>query len=185
MSCQRLCPLYKSCQTAKENRPLFAALGQGVALILFFRLPRNRGGRRATRRMTQVTLDRPGSAWLPGGPGSPGPGREASRPAPCGAPTRHLGLYAFDRGRTGPGRSARRGCPSTARGRGCVLHRSQVPLPLPARKTPHENAPGRVDRDGGNITTPKVKSSTFFTFGVLLDGEYARLKRRSPEWSQT
>src|SRR5262245_43290874 len=77
---------------SKENRPLFAALGQGVALIPLFRLPRNRGGWRATRRMTQVTLDRSGSAWLPDEPGSPGPGREASRPAPCGAPTRHLGL---------------------------------------------------------------------------------------------
>jgi len=42
--------------------------------------------------MIQVTLDRPESAWLPGGPGTPGPGREASRPAPCGAPTRHLCL---------------------------------------------------------------------------------------------
>jgi len=29
----------------------------------------------------QDRLDRPESAWLPGGPGSPGPGREASRPA--------------------------------------------------------------------------------------------------------
>src|SRR5205823_6130054 len=57
--------------------------------------------------------------------------RETSRPAPCGAPTRHLGLYAFDRGRTGPAPSDRRGCPSTARGRGCVSHRSQVPLPFP------------------------------------------------------
>ena len=74
-------------------------------------------------------------------------GRETSRPAPYGAPTRHLGLCAFDRGRTGPARSGRRGCPSTARGRGCVLHRSQVPLPLPTFKTPHECAPRRVDRD--------------------------------------
>jgi hypothetical protein len=114
---------------SKENRPLFAALGQGVALILFFRLPRNRGGRRATRRMTQVALDRSGSAWLPDGPGSPGPGREASRPAPCGAPTRHLGLYAFDRGRTGPAPSGRRGCPSTARGR-------KLRLPSPAGAAP-------------------------------------------------
>src|SRR5262245_53218013 len=81
-----------NCQTAKENRPLFATLGQGVALIPLFRLPRNRGGRRATRRMTQVALDRSGSASFPDEPGSPGPGREASRPAPCGAPTRHLGL---------------------------------------------------------------------------------------------
>jgi len=74
-------------------------------------------------------------------------GREASRPAPCGAPTRHLGLYAFDRGRTGPALSGRRGCPSTARGRGCVSHRSQVPLPFPACRTPPEGAPRRVDRD--------------------------------------
>src|SRR4029450_11398753 len=83
---------------SKENRPLFAALGQGVALIALLRLPRNRGGRRATRRMAWISPDRSGSAWLPDEPGSPGPGREASRPAPCGAPTRHLGLYAFDRG---------------------------------------------------------------------------------------
>src|SRR5262245_881587 len=133
--------------------------------------PRNRGGWRATRRMAWITPDRPGSALLQGEPGSPGPGREASRPAPCGAPTRHLGLYAFDRGRTGPAPSGRRGCPSTARGRGCVLHRSQVPLPVPARKTPHENAPGRVDRDGGNITTLKVKSSIIFTVEIILYGE--------------
>src|SRR5215831_2626428 len=98
-------------------------------------------------------------------------GREASRPAPCGAPTRHLGLYAFDRGRTGPAPSGRRGCPSTARGRGCVLHRSQVPLPLPTFKTPHECAPRRVDRDGLRIVTLQVKSSIIFTGGVFLYGE--------------
>src|SRR5215510_4393298 len=38
-----------NCKEPKENRPLFAALGQGVALILFFRLPRKRGGRRADK----------------------------------------------------------------------------------------------------------------------------------------
>src|SRR5262245_22727509 len=145
---------------SKENRPLFAALGQGGALIPLFRLPRHRGGWRATRRMAWISPDRPKSAWLPDEPGSPGPGREASRPAPCGAPTRHLGLYAFDRGRTGPAPSGRRGCPSTARGRGCVLHRPQVPLPFPARKTPHENAPRRVDRDSSSIITLRVKSSS-------------------------
>src|SRR5262245_50290521 len=131
--------------------------------------PRNRGGRRATRRMAWITPDRPGSALLQGEPGSPGPGREASRPAPCGAPTRHLGLSAFDRGRTGPGRSARRGCPSTARGRSCCLHRPQ--LPFPAVKTPPEGAPRRVDRDRPNIITLKVKSSIIFTLGVCLYGE--------------
>jgi len=83
----------------------------------FLPSPRHRGGWRATRRMAWITPDRPESAWLPDEPGSPGSGREASRPAPCGAPTRHLGLYAFDRGRTGPAPSGRRGCPSTARGR--------------------------------------------------------------------
>src|SRR4029450_12632524 len=144
----------------KKIGPCLRLWARGSPSFLFFRLPRNRGGRRATRRMTQVALDRSGSAWLPDGPGSPGPGRETSRPAPCGAPTRHLGLYAFDRGRTGPAPSGRRGCPSTARGRGCVLHRSQVPLPVPAVKTPPEGAPRRVDRDGRNITTLKVKSST-------------------------
>jgi hypothetical protein len=78
---------------------------------------------------------------FPGEPGSPGPGREASRPAPCGAPTRHLGLYAFDRGRTGPGPSARRGCPSTARGRRLRLPparrcRSRSPLARRLMRTP-------------------------------------------------
>src|SRR5215831_6294955 len=119
----------------------------------------NRGGWRATRRMTQVTLDRPRSAWLPGGPGAPGSGREASRPAPCVAPTRHLGLYAFDRGRTGPAPSGRRGCPRTARGRRLRTLRSQVPLPFPAFKTPPEGAPRRVDRDMSRLAkiSPDVK----------------------------
>src|SRR5206468_3031142 len=31
---------------------------------------------------------------------------------------------------------------------GCVSHRSQVPLPFPAFRTPPEGAPRRVDRDG-------------------------------------
>src|SRR5438093_5984866 len=92
----------------------------------------------------------------------------AMHPAPCGAPTRHLGLYAFDRGRTGPAPSDRRGCPSTARGRGCVSHRSQVPLPFPAFRTPPEGAPRRVDRDRLSIVTLKVKSSIIFTVGELL-----------------
>src|SRR5262245_9667349 len=54
--CQRPCPPYRSVRDiessvrdiessvrdieSKENRPLFAALGQGVALIPLFRLPR-------------------------------------------------------------------------------------------------------------------------------------------------
>src|SRR5262245_9523734 len=158
-------------QSKRKSAPVCGSGPGGRPHSCLFASPKTKGVGAPTRRMTQVTLDRSGSAWLPDEPGSPGPGREASRPAPCGAPTRQLGLYAFDRGRTGPGRSARRGCPSTARGRGCVLHRSQVPLPVPARKTPHENAPGRVDRDGRNITMLKVKSSIIFTAGVFLYGE--------------
>src|SRR5262245_40510721 len=95
---------------AKENRPLFAALGQRVARIPVFSLPPQARG--STRRQGAVPgLLRAGVRI------TPDDGREASRPAPCGAPTRHLGLYAFDRGRTGPAPSGRRGCPSTARGR--------------------------------------------------------------------
>src|SRR5215510_9475447 len=41
----------------------------------------------------------------------------------------------------------------------------------PPTKTPPEDAPRRVDRDGRNITTLKVKSSTIFTAGVILYGE--------------
>src|SRR5207245_6657578 len=95
------CGASMSCVQAKENRPLFISLGQGGALIPLFRLPRNRGGWRATRRMAWITPDRPGSASLSGEPVSPGSGREASRPAPCGGPTRHLGLLACALGATG------------------------------------------------------------------------------------
>ena len=144
----------------KEIGPCLRLWARGTPAFLSFRFPQTEGVGAPTRRMAWISPDRPGSAWLQGGPGSPGPGREASRPAPCGAPTRHLGLYAFDRGRTGPGHSARRGCPSTARGRGCVLHRSQVPLPFPAVKTPPEGAPRRVDRDMSHLAkiSPVVKS---------------------------
>src|SRR5215467_7574771 len=53
ISCQRLCPPYKTvhCVESKEIRPLFAALGQGVALIPLFRLPRDRGGWRADKAL--------------------------------------------------------------------------------------------------------------------------------------
>src|SRR5262245_56719581 len=95
--------------------------------------------------------------------------RHAPRPT-----ARQRGILAFmPLTVVGPGRvhSARRGCPSTARGRGCVLHRSQVPLPLPAYKTPPEGAPRRVDRDGRSLVTLQVKSRIIFTDGVLLNGE--------------
>src|SRR5262245_1393154 len=155
----------------RKPSPVHMLWARGSPAFLSFASPSGEGVGAPTRRMVWISPDRPRSALLLGGPGTPGPGRETSRPAPCGAPTRHLGLYAFDRGRTGPGRSARRGCPSTARGRGCVLHRSQVPLPFPAVKTPPEGAPRRVDRDRLNIITLKVKSSIIFTLGVCLYGE--------------
>jgi len=70
--------------------------------------------------VTQVALDRPESAWLPGGPGSPGPGRETSRPAPCGAPTRHLRLTPHQRSDQTGAVCPCRFVPSVARGPGCV-----------------------------------------------------------------
>ena len=144
--------LERNSEESKEDRPLFICFGPGGRPHSSLPSPSKRGGRRADR------------AHCPDYSGrvvriAPDDGRETSRPAPCGAPTRHLGLYAFDRGRTGPTPSGRRGCPSTARGRGCVSHRSQVPLPFPACKTPPEGAPRRVDRDGFNIDMLLVKSS--------------------------
>ena len=146
--CQRACCDEISCKESKKYRPLFRLWARGSpSFSLFFRPLKARGSAR-----------RQGAAWI--APGWNGSGREASRPAPCGAPTRHLGLYAFDRGRTGPAPSGRRGCPSTARGRGCVSHRSQVPLPFPANRTPPEGAPRRVDRDMSRVAkiSPYVKS---------------------------
>src|SRR5262245_50273813 len=45
--------------------------------------------------------------------------------------------------------------------------RSRSPLARRLMRTP----PGGMDRDGGNITTLKVKSSIIFTIGILLYGE--------------
>jgi hypothetical protein len=99
-----------ACKEAKQNRPLFAALGQGVARIPL--LPSPSKSRGMARRQGAV----PGLLRA-GCPACAGRWVHNGAPAPCGAPTRHLGLYAFDRGRTGPAPSGRRGCPSTARGR--------------------------------------------------------------------
>jgi hypothetical protein len=115
----------------KNVGPCLLLWARGSPSFLSFASPSGEGVGAPTRRMIQVRLDRSGSAWLPGGPGSPGPGRETSRPAPCGAPTRHLGLCAFDRGRTGPARSGRRGCPSTARGRRLRLPTLAGAAPVP------------------------------------------------------
>src|SRR5262245_51085305 len=156
---------------SKENRPLFRLWARGSPSFLSSVSLDQARGRRATRRMAWISPDRPESAWLPGGPGTPGPGREASRPAPCGAPTRHLCLCAFDRGRTGPAPSGRRGCPSTARGRWLRPPSPAGAAPAPRQQDASGRRPRRVDRDGGNIVTLKVKSSIIFTIGVFLYGE--------------
>jgi hypothetical protein len=118
-----------------------------------FRLPRKRGGRRADKAHCPDCSGR-----CPDYSGRMGVKRHAPRLA-----ARQRGILAFmPLTVVGPGRvhSARRGCPSTARGRGCVLHRSQVPLPFPAFKTPPEGAPRRVDRDMSPLAkiSPYVKS---------------------------
>src|SRR4029450_14007637 len=116
-----------------------------------------RGGWRATRRMIQVALDRRGSAWLQGEPGTPGSGREASRPAPCGAPTRHLGFWPLTV--VGPGRLLVAGEAARVRprGEGCGPFaprcRSRSPPTRRLRK-----APPYLDRDGRSIITLRVKS---------------------------
>src|SRR5262245_11501201 len=92
-----------------EIVPCLRLWARGSPAFLSFRFPSGEGVGAPTRRIARIT---PGGVRI-----TPDDGRETSRPAPCGAPTRHLGLYAFDRGRTGPAPSDRRGCPSTARGR--------------------------------------------------------------------
>src|SRR5262245_36126130 len=165
--CHRLCPPYGAVHyvKSKENRPLFRLWARGSPLRPLFRLPRKSRGmaRRqgAVPGLLRARCPDYSGRWV-----------HLRAPAPCGAPTRHLGLYAFDRGRTGPAPSGRRGCPSTARGqrlRESFARRCRSRSP--PYRTPPVDAPRRVKRDGRNITTLKVKSSTIFTVGVLLDGE--------------
>src|SRR5262249_40972412 len=94
-SCQTARCIEVICREAKENRPLFAASGQRAALIPVFSLPLKARGS-ARRQGALPGLLRAGVRI------APDDGRETSRPAPCGAQTRHLGFYAFDRGRPGP-----------------------------------------------------------------------------------
>src|SRR5262245_12545325 len=132
----------RNCIESKENRPLFAALGQGVARIPVFSLPPQGEG-----------LARRQGAWpglLQTGPrvrGSrAGPDRRAlgvKRHAPRLA-ARQRGIFAFvPLTVVGPGRLLVAGEAARARpgDDGCVLRRPQVPLPLPANKTPPEGAP--------------------------------------------
>jgi hypothetical protein len=129
------------------------ALGQGIALISSLPSPSLRGDGAPTKR------------W-PGSPGRrwhglrPGLGVKASRPAPCGAPTRHFRLTPHSA--IGPHQdlSVPGGLlPRPPVGQACVVARPQVPLPFPTLKTPHENA---LDDGSGcgqlRVNSPIVKS---------------------------
>ena len=148
----------------RKSAPV-SALGQGIALISLFRLPRNRGGWRADRaqcpdysgRVVRITPD-----------------DEVHLRCTPRLAARQRGILAFmPLTVVGPGRllvadEAARVRPGDE---DCVSLRSQVPRPFPAYRTPPEGAPQRVDRDGLSILTLKVKSSSFFTTGALLKGE--------------
>src|SRR5262245_49344475 len=169
---------------AKEERSLFAYFGPGGALIPLSSPPSKIEGDGA-----------PQGAW-PGlrqtGPrvrGSrAGPDRRAlgvKRHAPRLA-ARQRGIFAFvPLTVVGPGRLLVAGEAARARpgDDGCVLRRPQVPLPLPANKTPPEGAPRRVDRDGRNIATLKVKSRRillmeyFVMVNKIGSGAVARMER--------
>src|SRR4051812_45455135 len=94
----------------------------------------SRGDGAPTRRTAWVA--RPEVARL-----AAGPGREASRSAPCGAPTRHLRLTPPSAIGPHQGLSVPGGCfPTPPVGQDCVTPARRLPLPVPALKTPHENA---------------------------------------------
>src|SRR5215475_5119946 len=118
----RLCPPYKSVRhiESKEFRPLFRLWARGVALIPLLPSPsRSRGMAR-----------RQGAAWIAPGWNGLGVKRHALRLA-----ARQRGILAFmPLTVVGPGRllvadEAARVRPGDE---GCVVLRSQVPLPFPA-----------------------------------------------------
>src|SRR5262245_53515303 len=155
MPCQRLYPPYETVRYL-ESKKIGPCFGSG---------PGDRPYSSSSVSLANEGGDAPQGA-LPGLLRG-GPRMTPADAVHCGGPprvsARQRGILAF-RPLTvvGPGRvhSARRGCPSTARGRGCVSHRSQVPLPVPACKTPPEGAPRRVDRDMSRLAkiSPDVKS---------------------------
>src|SRR5215475_3543112 len=122
--------------------PPVSALGQGIALIpLFFRLPHFEGDGAPTRRTAWIA--RPEVARL-----AAGPGREASRPAPCGAPTRHLRLTP--QSAIGPHQEL---CvpgglfPRPPVGQDCVTACPQVAAPDPRLANASGRRPSTLDRD--------------------------------------
>ena len=78
-------PRYKLSLESRKSAPVLA-LGQGIALIPLSSVSLT------SRGMARRQGARPGSPGRRWHGLRPGPGREASRPAPCGAPTRHLRL---------------------------------------------------------------------------------------------
>src|SRR5262249_37422122 len=169
-----LCSPYETVHyvESNENRPLFAALGQGIARIpLFFRSPQGEGVGAPTGRNARIT---PGE-----GPGllrTMGVQRHARRLA-----RRQAGILAF--------------VPFTVVGPGRLLVAGEAARVRPgdevassiARRCRSRSPPSRRLMNaplvewigmGGRIIKPKVKSSIIFTVGVLLDGERKPLGRR-------
>src|SRR5215470_4261179 len=135
--CQRLCPPYKTVHyvESKENRPLFAALGQGAPAFLFFRLPRKSRGM-ARHKAHGLDFARPGPR-VRGSRASPerralGVKRHAPRLA-----AHQRGIFAFRRLTVvGPGRllvadEAARARPGDE---GCVSPLPAGAAPVPRRQ---------------------------------------------------
>jgi hypothetical protein len=143
-----------ACKEAKQNRPLFAALGLGVALIPLFPLPRNRGGWRADKAQCPDYS-----------------GRGVRLTPDVGCTTVHPRLAARQRGIlafmpltvVGPGRllvadEAARVRPGDE---GCVSPSLAGAAPVPRLQNASGRRPSNLDRDRLTIITLEVKSSIF------------------------
>src|SRR5262245_38222585 len=122
----------------RRSAPVYLLWARGSPSFLSLRFPSGEGVGAPTRRIARIA---PGGVRI-----TPDDGRETSRPAPCGAPTRHLGLYAFDRGRTGPAPSDRRGCRVRPGDEGCVRPSLAGAAPVPRL----QNASGRRPSKSGS-----------------------------------
>ena len=139
------------CLNQKRIGPCFGS-GPGVRPhFSLFRLPRNRGGRRADKAQCPDCSGR-------GVRIAPDEGRDLRHARASRRANKHLRAYALPTARTGqdlfvPGWFTR--VPPV----GKVASTSPAgALPLPAFKTPHECAPRNLDRDGRSIVTLQVKS---------------------------
>src|SRR5262249_13147629 len=139
---------------SNENRPLFAASGQGIALIplyFFTSVSLDRGGRRADKAQCPDCSGR-------GVRIAPDEGRDCVTPRASRRANKHLRAYALrttrpDQDLFVPGRFAR--APPV----GKVASTSPAgALPLPALTNASGRRPSNLDRDGRNIVTRWVKS---------------------------